>query len=500
MIDFCTQQFLIFFLSVFAAYWLLPWRRLRLSLDRPALLSGRLRLVLRGDEMRVWLLLGASFYFYASWSPKLAWLICASTFLDYWLALGIDTSSSERVRKGLLTISVVANLSLLGMFKYANFFLDSLQQSLQSVGVRAAIPVLSLLLPVGISFYTFEAINYMVEVYRRNVRAERNLAHFMLFILFFPHLVAGPIVRARDFLPQVRRSKRWSWARFQVGLEYVVLGLLKKWVVADRMAAFVDPVFADPAVYHFSTGATWVGLIAYALQLYGDFSGYSDMAQGLAHMLGYRLAVNFNMPFVALNINDHWRRWHISLSSWLRDYLFIPLGGSRGSKWKTARNLMITMTLGGLWHGAAWHYVLWGGLQGVLLVGHRHFRSFCEGRPRLDWVLRSLPGTALRMAVTFFVVCLGYVLFRATTMEGAGLLLQRLLWPHAGLPTPLPMQSFWFTLTGVVLFHVGAHAVRWKWVNQRVPTFALGMGYAAAVMLCLVLAPEGERHFIYFLF
>jgi alginate O-acetyltransferase complex protein AlgI len=495
---FCSKTFLQFFLLVFAAYWLVPWRRIAIPL--PFRSSSGRRYRISGDELRVWLLLYASYYFYAFWDRRLALLICASTFVDYWLALGIDHFSAPRLRKLLLCINVTANLSLLCFFKYANFFLQSLEASLQAAGVRADIPLLQVILPVGISFYTFEAINYMVDVYRGKVRAERNLAHFMLFILFFPHLVAGPIVRARDFLPQVRRSKRWSWPRFQVGVEYFLLGLLKKWVVADRMAAFVDPVFANPAHIDYSSGAIWVAIIAYAMQIYCDFSGYSDMALGTAHMLGYRLAVNFNMPYVAVNIADYWHRWHISLSTWLRDYLFIPLGGSRGTKWQIGRNLLITMTLGGLWHGPAWTYVLWGALHGVLLIGHRSFSAFCKSRPRLDAVLQSLPGTACRMALTFVVVCLGYVIFRSPSVLESGLLLKRMLWPHTGLPTPLVMQSFWFTLTGFVLFHVGAHAVRWKWCHERLPTLVLGMSYAAAVLLCMVLAPEGEQNFIYFQF
>src|ERR1019366_2012040 len=328
---FCSKAFLLFFAVVFTLYWAMPWQR-----------------------ARVWLLLLASFYFYASWNQWLALLICVSTVIDFFLARGIDSWTSPGGRRFLLIVNLVGNLSLLCYFKYANFFLHSIEEALHAAGASASLPVLQVILPVGISFYTFEAINYMVDVYRRKVPAERDLSHFMLFITFFPHLVAGPIVRARDFLPQIRRIKYWDWARLQLGVEYFLMGLFKKLAIADRMVPFVDPVFENPDLYH--TEAVWRAVMAYALQIYCDFSGYTDMALGAAHMLGYKLAPNFNMPYLAVNISEFWRRWHISLSTWLRDYLFIPLGGSRAGEWQTARNLMITMRLGGLWHGASWNF------------------------------------------------------------------------------------------------------------------------------------------------
>ncbi len=391
---FCSREFLLFFAVVFALYWMLPWRR-----------------------GRVWLLLTASFFFYASWNKGLAVLIGASTVLDYLLALGMERSAVSWRRKLLLGVSLTANLGLLCYFKYANFFLDSLAQALGAAGVTTEFRTLEVILPVGISFYTFEAINYTVDVYRRRIRAERSLGDFMLFILFFPHLVAGPIVRARDFLPQVKRPKRWDWARLYLGTGYFLMGLVKKMAIADRMAEYADPVFADPSAYR--SGAVLFAVLAYAVQIYGDFSGYTDMAIGTAHMLGYKLARNFHMPYLSVNVADFWRRWHISLSSWLRDYLFIPLGGSRGSGWQTTRNLLITMTLGGLWHGASWTFVFWGVLHGLFLIVHRVFRGFSERRPWLDWALGTLPGTLLRMLLTFLCVAVGWVFFRADVRHRA---------------------------------------------------------------------------------
>src|SRR5262249_42235247 len=382
-------------------------------------------------RLRVWLLLAASFYFYSSWNQWLALIICVSTAMDYLVARGMEVSAVPLYRRLLLGVSLVANLGLLFYFKYANFFLDSLEQALNALGAQASLPVLKVILPIGISFYTFEAINYTIDVYRRRVPAERNLANFMLFITFFPHLVAGPIVRARDFLPQTHRRKRWDWPRMQLGVQFFLMGLFKKLAIADRMAIFADEVFQNPD--QFNTGACWLAVLAFALRIYCDFSGYTDMALGTAYMLGYKLAQNFNMPYLSANVSEFWRRWHISLSSWLRDYLFIPLGGSRGSKWQIYRNLMITMTLGGLWHGVSWMFVFWGVLHGLYVIVHRVFQEFCKARPRLDALLQSAPGTTVRVMFTFLCVCLGWVFFFTGSIEAEAALakIQKLTNPDA---------------------------------------------------------------------
>jgi alginate O-acetyltransferase complex protein AlgI len=472
---FCSSQFLQFFLIVFTVYWLLPWNR-----------------------ARVWLLLGASFYFYACWNHWLALIILFSSTLDYLLARAIERFSSSRFRRLLVGLSVVANLGLLCYFKYANFFLESLQQCLRACGSEAMFRPLSVILPIGISFYTFEAINYVVDVYRGRVRAERSLPNLLLFILFFPHLVAGPIVRARDFLPQIERRKRWDWLRIHLGVQFCLLGLFKKWAIADRMAFFVDPVFADPGAYR--QGALWLAMIAYALQIYGDFSGYTDMAIGVAHLLGYRLARNFNMPYVAVNVSDFWRRWHVSLSSWLRDYLFIPLGGSRGSRWQTCRNLLLTMVLGGLWHGANWTFVAWGLMHGLFLVGHKLFADVCASRPLVERVLTSWPGTVVRVSVTFLCVSLAWVLFRATTFSAAATFLAGLWVPHPGLVEPLPAIGLTLTVGAMLLGHVLAFRKLGRLLAARAPAPLLGATYVFVLSLCLVLAPPTGKPFIYFQF
>jgi alginate O-acetyltransferase complex protein AlgI len=474
---FSSYQFAVFFAVVFTTYWLLPWSR-----------------------ARVWLLLVASFFFYASWNKWLALLICVSSALDYGVARGMEAFTSSWKRKLLLISSLVANLGLLAYFKYANFFLDSLREAVRATGNSLSLPVLQVILPVGISFYTFEAINYTVDVYRRRIPAERNLAHFMLFITFFPHLVAGPIVRARDFLPQIRRRKRWDWGRLQLGTEYFLMGLVKKLVVADRMALYADPVFASPEQY--SGAAVWLAVVAYALQIYCDFSGYSDMALGSAHMLGYKLVQNFNMPYIARNISEFWHRWHISLSTWLRDYLFIPLGGSRGSEWKTSRNLLITMTLGGLWHGASWTFVVWGVMHGLFLIVHRAFTRFARSWSRLEFWLHTALGTALCTALTLLSVCVGWVFFRCQTFAAALTMLGKMAWPGPGAELPLETSTLFATLALVVVCHVVVATGLWKRLSYRLPAPAWGLGYSVAIALVLAqtMASAPGRPFIYFQF
>jgi alginate O-acetyltransferase complex protein AlgI len=310
--------------------------------------------------------------------------------------------------------------------------------------------------------------------------------------------VAGPIVRARDFLPQVRRRKRWDWARLHLGMQFLVMGLFKKLAIADRMALFADPVFANPGAYN--TGALWMAALAYAVQVYCDFSGYTDMALGCAHLLGYKLAQNFNLPYLAANITELWRRWHISLSGWLRDYLFIPLGGSRGGRLATWRNLLITMTLAGLWHGAGWNYVTFGLIQGVWLCLHQGFRDWCGGRARLTGLLRSSSGTALRVGLTFTLWCCTLVVFRTPTIPAALTMLQGLTTARAGLGSPMAGRSLWFTVALVALCHALARHGRWQEWLARLPAPVRGFGYATVLTLALVLALDADRAFIYFQF
>lgn len=472
---FCTQQFLIFFLAVFTVYWLLPWRR-----------------------ARVWVLLAASYYFYASWNPELARLIFLTTVFDYLIARGMNSTTVRWKRRAQVVVSVLGNLGVLGYFKYANFFLDSLKAGLEAAGGSASFPVLTVVLPVGISFYTFEAISYTVDVYRRKIAAETRLDHFLLFILFFPHLVAGPIVRAADFLPQVRRHKKWSWPRLVVGGRLILLGLFKKMVIADRMALLVDPVYANPGA--FDSGVIWLAAIAFAIQIYCDFSGYSDIALGTARLLGYKLSINFMLPFAAPNVSEFWRRWHVSLSNWIRDYIYIPLGGNRGSVVRASLNLLIAMTLCGLWHGANWTFVAWGAINGFYLIGHRLFRVATREMTGLHAALGSVPGTLLRVGLTFLAFTLGMVLFRAPNFDTAATVFRRLFVPSHGVGSPMSPVPFWILSGIVVVAHLVAvrPAVRVWWEQATPPVRGLSMG--SLLFVILVLAPDLTATFIYFQF
>ena len=471
---FYTQAFLVFLAIVGLVYWIIPKRF---------------------NTVRVWWLVVASFHFYAAWSAELAFLVLGTTLADFAMARLIEAATTRRRKLFWLLLSLAMNVGLLAYFKYKNFFLDSINEGLAAMGQDRAFSTLKVMIPFGISFYTFEAISYIVDVYRGRVKAERSLPHFVLFILFFPHLVSGPIVRARDFLHQTKRCKPLNWLRFQVGVQFFLIGLFKKIVIADRMLQLYEPVLSHPLEY--STAAAWMSVLAFAIGLYMDFSGYSDMAVGLAHLFGYRLCKNFDAPYLAVNISEFWRRWHISLSNWLRDYVFIPLGGSRGSTWQTNRNLMITMLLGGLWHGAAWTYIVWGGLHGLLLIGHRAFRTWCEARPWADGLLTSRLGTAWRIAITFIVVALAWTFFRPD-WAGAMQLWKKLLGITTGKPLLLSNRYVW-----VIVGCVFAGMLLWRsqWL-QRLATklhpALVGAAYASCLCGAMLLAPPVGKPFRYF--
>jgi len=323
----------------------------------------------RRKGYRLGLLLVASYVFYMSWNWRYAGLILFSTSVDYLVGLRLNREEEDKPRKVLLVVSLVMNLGLLAFFKYNNFFVDSTGELLGFLGLNADLTNLrhSFLLPVGISFYTFQSLSYTIDLYRGRIQVERNFVRFALYVAFFPQLVAGPIVRAADFLPQLRRTPEVSQERVPTGLALMFRGLFKKVVLADLLAGLgVDAVFANPE--GFSSFTLLMAIYGYSFQIYNDFSWYSDIAIGAARVLGFNIPDNFNRPYLSRNVREFWTRWHISLSSWLRDYLYIPLGGSRRSPGRVRFNLMATMVLGGLWHGAAVNFVLWGFWHGILLV------------------------------------------------------------------------------------------------------------------------------------
>ena len=362
------------------------------------------------ERARHLLLLVASYAFYMSWDWRYAGLILFSTVVDYWIGRNLGQSGrNERTRKLLLISSLCLNLGLLGLFKYFNFFMDSSQDGLALLGFDLNLPHHRLLLPVGISFYTFQTLSYTIDVWRRELAVERDFVKFALFVSFFPQLVAGPIVRAADFLPQLQAPVSADDERVRRGLLRIFRGLFKKIVLADLLANLgVDAVFNNPGAY--SSLDLVLALYGYAYQIYNDFSGYSDIAIGSAALLGYHIPENFNRPYLARNVREFWTRWHISLSTWLRDYLYIPLGGNRDTRrGRTTRNLLITMLLGGLWHGAALNFVLWGAYHGVLLAFSRGLdrRASDHGGPSPTriWLERTL---------CFHLVLFGWLLFRTT--------------------------------------------------------------------------------------
>jgi len=379
--------------------------------------------------LRLALLLVASYYFYMSWNWMYAGLILGSTVLDYFAALGMGRSKSLRLRRVLLVTSLAGNLGVLFAFKYYNFFIDNVAQVFGLTGSQGGLAHHSLLLPVGISFYTFQTLSYTIDVYRGKLAPTRNFLKFALFVSFFPQLVAGPIVRASHFLPQLDKQPQFDDRAAETGLGLILFGLFKKICLADLLGVtLVDPIFADPGVC--SPWTLIIGMYGYAFQIYYDFSGYSDIAIGVARMLGFHLPINFDRPYLATSMRNFWRRWHISLSSWLRDYLYIPLGGGKGTTSRTALNLAVVMLLGGLWHGAAWPFVLWGAAHGVLLGLGRVFHRYTgidADRGHQPFVSR-----VARIAITFHLVALCFVVFRSPDFATLGVYFKTMVLSDGG--------------------------------------------------------------------
>ena len=437
------------------------------------------------------LLLVASYVFYSSWNLHYASLILFSTVIDYWVAGAMARSTDEGRRRKLLWLSLVVNLGVLAIFKYYNFFAHSLTEVFS-----VSLPLHELLLPVGISFYTFQSMSYTIDVYRREIDTAKDFVDFALFVSFFPQLVAGPIVRAAEFLPQLDRPRRLVPEQAHAGFQLFMIGLFKKIVLADNMAVLVDRVHAGPAVY--SGADLWVTAYAFAFQIYFDFSGYSDMAIGLAKMFGFEFPENFRRPYCAVNVSEFWRRWHISLSTWLRDYLYISLGGNRGSTVRTLRNLMLTMVLGGLWHGANWTFVIWGFLHGSFLMVHRLYGQITR---RVDLLARLGKTRALRFVfvlLTFHCWVVSMVYFRAQSVDVAHLMLGRMFNPWSGWQLTL---SFYLGICA--LLYLG-HVLQEKFfILEKLearPIETRVVLWVAAVWAMILLKPDNAVPFLYFQF
>jgi len=360
------------------------------------------------------MLLSASYIFYAAWNPPFTILLVISTVTDWFFGRWMYASKSTCVRKWLLAGTLSVNLGLLVFFKYSNFILENLVFLLQSVGVNYAPAAPSIILPMGISFYTFQTLSYTIDIYRRNMTPWKSFLDYALYVTFFPQLVAGPIVRASDFLPQCQEPKRLKISQLGWGIHLMIIGLFNKIVIADGILGPVVEKIYDQAIMP-SMLTAWVGTLAFAGQIFCDFAGYSTCAIGVAICMGFHLPINFRFPYAAVGFSDFWSRWHISLSTWLRDYLYIPLGGNRKGEMRTVGNLMMTMLLGGLWHGASWNFVIWGGLHGIYLTVER---ILCRVAGSRVFVVGRFAKVLLG-SITFALVCLAWVYFRAKTLDSA---------------------------------------------------------------------------------
>jgi alginate O-acetyltransferase complex protein AlgI len=461
---FPTVQFAIFFPIVLALSWAL--------MSRPQLWKP--------------FIIAASYVFYAAASWRFCLLLAGVTIGNQAAARLIDRTGDQHRRSVILGVAVALDLGVLAVFKYYGFFVQSLAHGLDAVRLGLPLPLLAIALPVGVSFFTFQAISYVVDV-KRGVVRPASLVDVAVYLSFFPHLVAGPIVRAREFLPQLAEPRDPSRVAVGSGIALIGLGLVKKVVIADYLArTVVDPVFAVPQA--FSGPDAWLAAYGYTAQIYCDFSGYTDMAIGLALLMGYVFPLNFRSPYRATGFRDFWRRWHMTLSRFLRDFLYIPLGGNRGGRAKTYRNLLITMVLGGLWHGAAWPFVLWGAFHGVGLIAEH----------ALGGRLRA-PGW-LRWLVTFHLIVFGWIVFRSQSLDLAGSFLSRLVVPGAATLSSVPVVLAIVTVIGLQLLPERPIERLQVRIEQIRPA-ALGAGFAVLVLFVgATVSSQGVAPFIYFRF
>jgi len=467
---FDTPVYLLFLALVVVVYWRLTWRRQNV------------------------LLLLASYFFYGWWDWRFLLLMIASTTVDFVIARRIEDAQNAVNRKALLIASLVLNFTILGFFKYFNFFLGSTVQALDAVGFHN-VPrsFLAIVLPPGISFYTFQEVAYIVDVYGGKIKASRNFIEYGLFISLFPHLIAGPIQRPSHLLPQVQGPRPFRPTAFRDGCMLILMGFLRKVVIADNCAHLANAAFGGALGKN--GWATLIGCYAFAWQIYGDFSGYSDIARGSAQLLGFHFMVNFRQPYFAVSLQEFWRRWHISLSTWLRDYLYIPLGGSRGKSWSIYRNLLITMVLGGLWHGANWTFVVWGALHGIVLSIERWISG--QGKKLIAPSGLTKLGKQL---LTFHIVCLSWIFFRAESVTGA----LRMLRALGNFQWSPDYAAAWLFLAVLVALGLSMDLQMeysgGEYVFQnRSPILAYGAAVAAMVFLILFSA-SGNHAFIYFRF
>jgi D-alanyl-lipoteichoic acid acyltransferase DltB (MBOAT superfamily) len=454
---------------------------------------------LRGTGRTVFLL-AASYVFYGWWDWRFLVLIVFTSTMDYTMARKLENCASPGKRKRFLLTSIVSNLSILGFFKYFNFFVDSFKDAASAVGLDVSTPALEIILPVGISFYTFQSLGCVIDVYRGRTAAGRSWLRYASYVAFFPQLVAGPIERAAHLLPQFSREHALDAQRFVSGFQLALLGFVKKVVVADSLSALVDLRFSSPLAH--SPLDLWLGMYFFALQLYCDFSGYSDIAVGTARILGFDLRRNFDRPYFAGSFREFWQRWHVSLSSWFRDYVYIPLGGNRLGGFRTFQNLMLTMLVGGLWHGAKWTFVFWGLLNGVYIAVERLVGDSLRGLARA----LGVPGPVrllLARAVVFHGFCASLILFRAPSFHDAAVYLGGM----AALGAPAAFQVMHAVLTakalvlcaGVLVLEAVSFRFDFESFLDRHPGARL-LALALGIWALMFLGNFAGQRFIYFQF
>jgi D-alanyl-lipoteichoic acid acyltransferase DltB (MBOAT superfamily) len=471
---FNSYAFALFFAALFPIYWLMA----------------------RWPRAQNVLLLGVSYYFYSRWDARFLSLLILSTVMDFACGLWVARVEDPRRRRGVVALSMALNLGMLGFFKYYNFFAESLHEALSRAGLSITLGTLEIALPIGISFYTFQSMSYVIDIYRREIPPTRNLVQFAAFVSFFPHLVAGPIMRPTTLLPQITTPRRFDLQQFYEGAYLIFWGFLKKVVVADNLAPIVNDLFGRwPTL---DGGSALLAVYAFAFQIYGDFSGYTDIARGVSKCLGFELSLNFNLPYFATSPRDFWARWHISLSRWLRDYLYISLGGSRAGPWRTYRNLMITMILGGLWHGPAWTFVLWGVYHGALLVGHRVAEPWLERIDPPDPVDRAC-WKGLRIVATFHLVCVGWLLFRARSVEQAVGLLSAIV-HRPSIPAAAHLIPVLVVVIPLLIVQLIQYLADDLDVIARTPWYVRSVFYTACFYAIVLGANFGGQQFIYFQF
>lgn len=448
------------------------------------------------------LLLLSSYLFYMSWNWKFLSLILLSTIVDYYCGIKVYESDRNRKKKWYLALSVGVNLGVLAFFKYYNFFAENMVALTSIFGWTPGDLTLNIILPVGISFYTFQTMSYSIDIYRKEIEPERDILNFALFVAFFPQLVAGPIERAKSLLPQLQSPRKITWELIQKGIWMIAWGYFLKVFVADNMAFIVDNVFSKSGII--PGGEAVLGIYAFAFQIFGDFAGYSSIAIGVAALMGIRLRTNFLFPYFVSNPQDFWKHWHISLSSWLRDYLYIPLGGNRDGQAMLYRNLFLTMLLGGIWHGAAWTFVIWGIYQGLILIIHRYYSPFIS-----KWTNSSLfRGThpkviaVVKVLFMFQITCIGWLIFRANSVDQIISFLYSIFF-NLSVATPeiwyYSLQLMFWTLPLLVIqffqFRYGS-----KNSLRHFPVYTRYAIYLGLYYFILVFGEYGSREFIYFQF